>query len=46
VEPTISEEEKRTLRSRNILQISISLLVLFAVVALIYAVWQAWLLMM
>ena len=43
---TISEEEKRTLRSRNILQISISLLVLFAVVALIYAVWQAWLLMM
>ena len=46
VEPTISEEEKRTLRSRNILQISISLLVPFAVVALIYAVWQAWLLMM
>ena len=46
IEPAISEEDKRTLRSRNILQTVISTILLLAIASLVYALWQAWLLMM
>lgn len=46
IEPTVSEEDKRNMRSRNILQTVISIVILLAVASLVYALWQTWLLMM